>query len=68
MSFTHDKTAVAHSLPKSQLSDSARTFIFLRDYDFQAKHAEMRKRARKYLEEVDANSEAAALDTHHTCW
>ena len=66
MSFTHDKTAVARSLPKSQLSDSARTFIFLRDYDFKAKQAEMRKRARKYLEEVD--SEVAALDTPHTCW
>ena len=60
-------TAISHDAPVSRLSDSAKTFVYLRDLDFNADFARMREKAKETLQEAD-QADRAGLDRRRTCW
>lgn len=52
MSSILSKAGASFSAKNSRMSDSTRFFVYLRDYDFGASFADMRKRAQEHLRRV----------------
>jgi hypothetical protein len=69
MSPAQTSVVLPEIAPRLPLSDSVRTFVCLRDYDFTADMALLRKKAAEHLREFgQADPESIPLDSRHTCW